>query len=284
MPPTGPIALILGATRGIGRALVPRLAADLGPGATVYATARNQDDADRLAGELAGEGCRADVLLFDLADPAAPEQIAAQVRTRHGGVDIVIQNGAAMPRPGVPAAEDARPMIAANCHGTLRVLRAFLPILNPNGRLLIVASGMGRLDRLPEALRARFHAHDGAPERILAVMDAYVAAMEAGVDEGWPEWVNIPAKVGQVAITRAFARAARRDGLLPEGALINAVCPGVTLTDATRGFMGSVFRAEDAQTPEQAAVALAALALLPAGMQAPYGELVQFGRVLPFGD
>ena len=100
-------------------------------------------------------------------------------------------------------------MIGANSHGTLRVLRAFLPLLRPNGRMVVVASSLGVLGRLPEHLRARFV---GEPDAVNAAMDAYVEAVEAGTAEaeGWPAWVNIPSKVGQVAVTRAFARWAQR--------------------------------------------------------------------------
>jgi hypothetical protein len=56
------------------------------------------------------------------------------------------------------------------------------------------------------------------------------------------------------------------------------------LTDATRDFMGTVFRREDAQTPEAAAEPIADLALLPPGTEQPYAELVDHGRVIAFGD
>jgi NAD(P)-dependent dehydrogenase (short-subunit alcohol dehydrogenase family) len=205
---------------------------------------------------------------------------------RHGGIDSVIQNGAYMPRAGVPAAEDARPMIETNSHGTLRVLRAMLPILRPNGRIVVVASGLGVLSNLPEPLRTRFDTRAGDPDRINLAMDAYVDAVERGAakQEGWPEWVNIPSKVGQVAVTRAFATRAKDSGALPPGALINIANPGLTWTDATRDFMGTAFDPEQAQTPQEAAEPIAWLATLPPGTAEPYGELVQGCRVIPFGD
>jgi hypothetical protein len=177
-------------------------------------------------------------------------------------------------------------MIASNSHGTLRVLRAFLPILRDNGRMVVVASSLGVLAKLPQHLRARFDTNGADPDAINAAADAYVAAAEAGAAEaeGWPAWVNIPSKVGQVAVTRAFARWAQSSGMLPAGALINVANPGVTLTDATRDFMGTVFRKEDAQSPEEAAEGLLQLVTLPPGAAAPYAELVEKGRIIPFGD
>jgi len=198
----------------------------------------------------------------------------------------VVQNGAYMPRAGVSAVDDARPMIEANSHGTLRVLRAFLPVLREQARMVVVASGLGVLSKLPLSLRARFEIARGDPAAINRVMDDYVAAVEAGnaQAEGWPEWVNIPSKVGQVALVRAFAQWALASGALPKGALVNAANPGVTLTDATRDFMGTVFKPEEAQSPGQAARAILWLATLPAGTTAPYGELVEHRRAIAFGD
>jgi carbonyl reductase 1 len=281
-----PVAVILGGTRGIGLALAAALGKAFAGRGEVILTARRQADGERAVAELATRGVTVSALPFDLADAASPATLAALLRERHGGVDVVVQNGAAMPRAGVPPAEDARPMIEANSHGTLRTLRAFLPLLRENGRMVVVASGFGVLSSLPEALRERFVTTDANPDRIDAEADAYVAAVEAGTAqaEGWPEWVNIPSKVAQVAVTRAFARQAATSGRLPHGALINAACPGVTLTDATRDFMGTVFKREDAQTPEQAAEGLMGLLTRPAGSQEPYAELVRHGRVIPFGD
>src|SRR5439155_549786 len=87
-------------------------------------------------------------------------------------------------------------------------------------RALARAWGLGTLKSLPSALWPRFAAARG-PDAINAAMDDYVAAVEAGTAaaQGWPDWVNLPSKVGQVAVTRAFARAylddpARRPGVL----------------------------------------------------------------------
>jgi NAD(P)-dependent dehydrogenase (short-subunit alcohol dehydrogenase family) len=177
-------------------------------------------------------------------------------------------------------------MIEANSHGNLRVLRSFAPLMRPNERVFVVASSLGVLAKLPSELRKRLETTAGDPDAINAAVDAYVAEVEAGtaVRSGWPEWVNIPSKVGQVAVTRAFTRWAKRSGSLPEGVLVNAANPRVTLTDATRDFMGTVFKPDEAQTPEEAAAHPIMLATLPAGSVTPCGELVECMHVIPFGD
>jgi NAD(P)-dependent dehydrogenase (short-subunit alcohol dehydrogenase family) len=152
------VGVILGGTRGIGLALSAALARLWGASGRVYLTARAAADGARVVAELAARGIAVDHLPFDLADPESPHSLAMRLKQRHGGVDVVVQNGAYMPRAGVPAAEDARPMIASNSHGTLRVLRAFLPILRDNGRMVVVASSLGVLAKLPhERRRSRRH-------------------------------------------------------------------------------------------------------------------------------
>ena len=279
------VGLVIGGTRGIGKALVAALADHWGDQGLVYFTAREGSDGVAVREELMASGTRnIDFHVFDLAEPGDPSRIARAIESAHGGIDVVVQNGAYMPRAGHDAADDARPMIAANSHGTLRVMTAFLPLLRENGRLVVVASAMGVLKNLPEYLWPAFDSKRCSPADINAAIDRYVAAVEAGeaANQGWPEWVNIPSKVAQVALTRAFAREARESGQLPEGASINAACPGVALTDATREFMGTVFKREDAQTPEEAADGLMGLLIEDGIGSRVNGELVQHGKIIPF--
>ena len=58
----------------------------------------------------------------------------------------------------------------------------------------------------------------------------------------------------------------------------------MTLTDATKDFMGTVFKQEDAQSPEAAAAGLMSLLNVQVGSDPIHGELIQFGEVINFGD
>jgi len=282
----GRVSIVLGGTRGIGLALARALSRDATGADAVYLTARKPADGERVVATLANDGLRASWLPFDLADASSAGALASTLRERHGGVDVAVLNGAYVPGSGVPASEDARPMIEANNAGTLRFLKAFAPIARPDARIVVVASGFGTLATLPEHLRPLFDTRVNDAEAIDRAMARYVAAVEAGTAEtdGWPAWVNLPSKVGQVAVTRAFARRLAHEARLAPGVLINAACPGLTATDATRDFLDTVFRGRTPQTPDEAAVDLLWLARLPAGTAAPYAELVQHRRVLPFGD
>ena len=92
------IGIVLGATRGIGRALVDALARQWANTGIVYLTARRAADGEATVAELATQGVKVRFLVFDLTDREAAQRVANELRERHGGVDIVVQNGAYMPR------------------------------------------------------------------------------------------------------------------------------------------------------------------------------------------
>jgi NAD(P)-dependent dehydrogenase (short-subunit alcohol dehydrogenase family) len=164
------------------------------------------------------------------------------------------------------------------------MLRAFGPLLRPGGRFLVVSSAFGTLGHLDPRVRDRLDPDLADGVRSLDDVDAVVAAWRAAVhagtavDEGWPEWLNIPSKVAQVAAVRAVARE-RRERDLADGTLVAAVCPGLIDTGASRPWFKDM---SGAQTPAEAAVALLDLVFAPGPDPERYGELVQFGKVLPW--
>ncbi|MBA3258382.1 MAG: hypothetical protein H0T68_02810 [Gemmatimonadales bacterium] len=70
-------------------------------------------------------------------------------------------------------------------------------------------AGFGTLRHLAPALHDRFDAGTASLADLDAVMDDYITAVEAesAAAAGWPDWINVPSKVGQVAAMKVFARA-----------------------------------------------------------------------------
>lgn len=274
------IAVVTGATQGLGFALTEGLAQRLSPGDIVYLTGRNGDRVRAAAERVAHPRAHVRGEVLDVGDTDAVQAFAAALGARHGGVDIVFSNAAARLTPDTPPTQLVGPFVDTNNLGTTRVLRAFDPIMRANARLLVVASEFGSLRSLPEHLHGPF---DTAAMTLAAVDAAMLAWRDAVIDgrasdEGWPEWINVPSKVGQVAAVRVQARK-RRAANPRDRTLVVAVCPGLIDTAASRPWFDDM---SAAQTPAQAAEAPLLLALEPAADQRLHGELVQFGEIIPW--
>lgn len=274
------VAVVTGANQGLGYALVEGLCRLLPPGAIVYLTARDPDRGRAAREQLAAAGLKARFHLLDVTEDESVRALAATLASKHGGVDIVISNAAARMSKGVPQAKQVRTFIQTNNHGTYRIVTQLGPLLRPGARFLVVASAFGSLRNLPEAHWPQFDVASRSLEDIEATMDRFVelAQAERHVQEQWPEWINIPSKVAQVASMKIFARKIEREAR-EQDILVNAVCPGLVDTDASRPWFADM---SSAQTPAQAAVDVLWLATLPPKTQQPFGELVQHRAVLPW--
>ncbi|MFI2645377.1 SDR family NAD(P)-dependent oxidoreductase [Streptomyces sp. NPDC018610] len=278
---TSRIALVTGANQGLGRALVEGLAARMGPDDLVLLTGRDAGRVRDAVGEIARSPAargRVEGRVLDVTDAGAVSALAAELGERHGGVDVVISNAVAPLLPDRSQAEQADRFIDVANGATHSVLRSFGPVLNPGGRLLVVASSLGTLGRLDPRLRPLF---DGASlDQVEYAVESWRSAVHSGTarEAGWPLWVNVPSKVAQVAAVRAVA-AERRDRDLADGTLIAAVCPGMVDTRASRPWFSDY---SQAQTPARAAEAVLDLVFAEGADPALYGELVRFGKALPW--
>jgi carbonyl reductase 1 len=273
------IALVTGANQGLGRALVEGLAARMHPQDRVLLTGRDPGRVAAATAAVAGGRtvARLEGHVLDVRNGDAIAALAEEL----GEVDIVFSNATARMSPNAVPATEVDSVAETSNLATTRILRTFAPRLRPGGRLIIVASALGTLDKLDPRVAGRFA--DAAAADLDAV-DALVAewreAVHAGRedDEGYGRWLNIPSKVAQVAAVRALARE-RRGADLTEGRLLMALCPGLIDTDASRPWFDDM---SNAQTPARAASWPVELALSATFDPAFYGELVQFGKVLPW--
>ena len=275
------IALVTGANQGLGFALAAGLAARMYPDDLVLLTGRHaRRVADAAAAVTTRPETRSRVLgrVLDVAGTGAVAGLAGELADRHGGVDIVISNAIAALTPDRPQSEQADEFIDVANGGTHAVLRSFGPVLRPGGRLIVVASSLGTLGHLDPRLQPLF---DGATlEQVEAAVESWRTAIHHGTaeEQGWSRWINVPSKVAQVAAVRAVA-AQRRAADLAGGTLVAAACPGLVDTRASRPWFDDYSRA---QTPELAARAVLDLILADRPDPTTYGELVQFGQVLPW--
>lgn len=193
-----PVAVVTGASRGIGFEVCRQLAA---LGYLVVLGSRDLRQAQLAAKELDAAGERVCPVRIEVDNSVNIAQLAEWIRDRYGRLDAIVNNAAAPPdRWAIAGTTDLSPVAEAldvNLFGAWRVTQALLPLLrsSPRPRVVNVSSEAGSI------------------------------ALMSG---GRPAYSVSKAALN--ALTRMLAGELYRDGIL-----VNAVCPGWTTSDAPRG-------------------------------------------------
>jgi len=142
---SGKVALVTGASRGIGRAIAAQLA---GQGATVIAAARG-DHASECVAEITARGQCAEALALDVTDAAAVEAAPAAIVARHGRLDILVSN-AGITRDQLllrMKRDDWDAVVATNLTATFLLAQASMrPMLKQRGgRIIVISSVVGQM-------------------------------------------------------------------------------------------------------------------------------------------
>ena len=142
-PLDGRIAVVTGASRGIGRAIALALSA---AGAHVVALARTQGALEALDDEIKAAGGSATLVPFSLKDLAAIDRLGAALFQRWGKLDIFVGNAGVL-GPLTPLAQvepkDWDNIVAINVTANMRLIRAFDLLLKQSdaGRVVLLTSG-----------------------------------------------------------------------------------------------------------------------------------------------
>ena len=124
----GKVALLTGASRGLGLATAQTLARE---GVRIAINGRNADHLEAARLVLAGEGCEVLPLAGDVTDPAVSEQLVEAIVAEFGGLDLLFTNAGGPP----PSAFEAIPddtwekAIDTSFMSHVRLIRAALPFL-----------------------------------------------------------------------------------------------------------------------------------------------------------
>ena len=142
----GRIALITGASRGIGAAVARRFAKE---GARLVLAARTVGGLEEVDDAVRAIGGQATLVPMDLTDGAAIDQLGGAIHEKFGRLDILVGNAAALGTLGPvahidPAQWDS--VVALNLTANYRLIRSMDPLLRQSdaGRAIFVSSGAAR--------------------------------------------------------------------------------------------------------------------------------------------
>lgn len=195
----GKVALVTGASSGLGDNFARRLAAE---GATVAACARRTDRLDKLVGAIEAAGGKAIAVAIDVTDPASVEAAFAAVAKAVGAPDIVVNNaGIAQTKGSLELSEeDWRGVMNTNLDGAWRVAQA-------GAKAMVAAGKGGSIINIASILGLRVGTH----------LLAYAAA-----------------KAALVQVTKALALEWARYKIR-----VNALAPGYIVTEINQDFFAT---------------------------------------------
>lgn len=141
----GKVALVTGASKGIGKAVAGALAAE---GCRVILCARGVEDLEAAAEEIRRDGGDAHAIAADMSDAGEINGLVEEVEAGFGGVDILVNNAGGVGRPLAfeeLSDEDWTGVLEFNLLSAVRVTRAMLPNMRERGwgRIINVASESG---------------------------------------------------------------------------------------------------------------------------------------------
>jgi uncharacterized protein len=172
------VALVTGASTGIGAATAVRLARE--PGMELVLVARREEMLRELAASLA---CRATYLSADLTGADAPQLVRAHLEANHSGLDLLVNNAGGAWRGGFAESGYANVQrhMELNFDAVVRLTEALLPLLRKAAPSAIVnvASTAGRVSR------ARTGAYSASKFALIGWTDAlYAEEQPHGVHVG----------------------------------------------------------------------------------------------------
>lgn len=261
------IGAVTGGNKGVGLAIVRQLALqyptspfNTGP-LLIYLTARNEsrglaalnsikaDPQLQRSKSLSSEGGLTDVeyLPLDIDDPQSITTFASTIKERHPQeIDFVINN-AAVALDGFDTSVVEK-TLHSNYFGTLNVCQQLLPHVKDGGRIVNVASTVGKLTNpnYSPAVRSRFLQATKTDE-ITQLMRDFTSAVANGTHKAeWPSAAYSVSKAGVIGMTKTFAEEANSGS--DKKVWINCCCPGYVNTDMTKG-RGVKTPDQGAQTP-----------------------------------
>ncbi|XP_034685296.1 (+)-neomenthol dehydrogenase isoform X2 [Vitis riparia] len=231
------VAIVTGANKGIGFALVKRLAES---GLTVILTARDEARGLKALQSLAAQGLHVHFSLLDVSDPDSIQSFASWFQHSFRKLDILVNNaGVSFNNIDENSVEHAEVVIKTNYYGPKMLIEALLPMFRCSSsvsRILNISSRLGLLNKLknPNIKEILLDEEKLSKDRIDRIVSMFLENVKTGTwkNQGWPEiWTDYAvSKLALNAYSRVLAKRYKGCGLS-----VNCFCPGFTQTTMTGG-------------------------------------------------
>lgn len=191
----GKIALVTGAGRGLGRAMASALGA---AGAHVVVHGRDQAAAEETVATIIAAAGSAETALFELADDVAIDAAVDALASRHGRIDVLVNNAGARDRRPLGALDpDAvRRVIDVNLVAPLQLSRRVAAVMPVGGRIINVTSIAGPIARAGDVA---YTASKGGLEALTRALAAELGSRQISVNAIAPGFFATEANAAMVA-------------------------------------------------------------------------------------
>jgi len=266
------VAVVTGASRGIGYATVKELCNRLGS-ANIYCTTRG--DTEHLntimRQELGDKGSMVEFHQMEATDIVSIVRLRNKIFTKHGQIDLLINNAGMFFYPSHDPTEhfcQVEKTLQINYWGLKNICNAFLPMLSDQARIVNLSSNLGHLSLIPGSdVKQKL----GNPQLSEKQLDSLVLQYQNHCTEfnddfqavGWPRCAYTVSKVALNAYTRILQRKLEEKG--HEGVVVNSIHPGSRHSKITQ---------ESPLTAADAAKSVIYAALLAHPCEHPRGKFI----------
>ena len=238
------IAVVTGANKGIGRAIVERLLDEAPEFTKVVMTARDSLKGTQTRDEILKTGQEARLVFhqLDITDSSSIQSFADFLSSEFSQIDVLVNNAGIATRGDAFSYDIAYTTLSTNFYSTVKVTDCLVPYIKETGHIINISSRLGHASHITnEFLRTKV-LNVLTREELFALAEDFLEGVKLGnhSERGWHNNTYSVSKILLNCYTRILSKEV--------GMMVNAVSPGWVRTDMT-GSHAALSPFEGAETP-----------------------------------